>query len=967
MPSYTKRKRSETPASNRSRSITPAANWYKKKKAKKEKPQVHWNSSLRDTVVEDTPEPEEDDDASTILNEHEGERAALSTSSDDIEQDEGLEQVCVAMNSNSQRVGAAIYDPATSTVYLLEDSEDSAAFDLAIAVLEQTTPQTVLTSSKSDEKFQAAVEEHCKTNNITYNLRVSHEFGAARGADRLLSLPIFADSSLDHAPSSPTSSGSGLRDAYDFMRSRVGKGRDPERSAWESKLRLSNWGKADGNTYLCMGSAAALLDHLVRVRATAGDLEDAGVAGLDIVDIKSFTMDRYMHINADALSSLQVFSSQQHANSYSDRSKESLSLYGLLLPANTPLTPSLLRRVLLRPLTDPLTIRARHDAISLLLHPSAGATVSTFPARLKGLGGAGRAMKLLGLRGGRADGGPKEWGALVKFAYEGALLREGILDLAGIPRATEVEIVRKLLDSLQVAAFREMATLINETIDWDASELECRVVVRPRVDEALDNVRHIYHGLDSLMSRIALEISRHVPPEFASELNVCYYPQLGYLITIPLRPEWQGEEDFRGMEGWSFQFMTEEKVYFKSQEMKDMDQQIGDVYTSMMDREIEIIHGLRERVMVFSDQIHVALMHCVELDCLLCFAKAAQMYDWNRPTIVEDNVIQIKNGRHPVQELCVESFVPNDCNMVAGSAATAVAEIDVADPPRNIMILTGANGCGKSVYLKQSACPSHASVSFVPAEKATIGIVDKIFTRCQTRESVSKMQSAFMIDLAQVSLAIRNCTARSLLILDEFGKGTRSSGLLDTSASLTSGSNGAGIFCGTIDHLLKLGPSGPKVLAATHFHEIFTPEGLSPNLPINFSHMQILFTSPSGSIIDTEKSDDYAEALDETITYLFRVAPGLALTSHAARCALLHGIPRRLVERAEHVTRLVAQDDIGQILNEALSEKERLELEAAEDVMKRFLTWDLGKWNTEGDLPDLRSELQDILDMPVST
>ncbi|KZT60301.1 hypothetical protein CALCODRAFT_492631 [Calocera cornea HHB12733] len=953
MPNYSKRKRSETPASNRSRSITPAANWYKKsKKTNDSKPQVHWGSSLRESVVEDTPEPELDDDASTIQNELEGGRMAMSISSDDIERDDGLDQVCVAMNSNSQRLGAAIYDPATSTLYLLEDTEDSAAFDLAVAVLEQTTPQTVLTSSKSDERFQAAVEEHCITNNITYNLRMSHEFTPARGADRLLSLPLFSDSSSDYAPSSPTSNGSGLRDAYNFMRSRVGKGKDPERATWEGKLRLSNWGKADGNSYLCMGSAAALLDHLVRMRASVGELEDAGVASLDIVDLKSFTMDRYMHINADALSSLQVFSSQQHANSFSDRSKESLSLYGLLLPANTPLTPPLLRRALLRPLTDPHAIRARHDAISLFLHPQAGATVSTFPARLKGLGGAGRAMKLLGLRGGRADGGPKEWGALVKFAYEGSLLREGILDLAGISGAKEVEIVRKLLASLEVASFRDMATLVNETIDWDASELECRVAVRPRVDEALDNVRHIYHGLDSLMSRVALELSRHIPPQFASELNVCYYPQLGYLITIPLRPEWQGEEDFQCMEGWSFQFMTEEKVYFKSQEMKDMDQQIGDVYTSMMDREIEIIQDLRERVMEFSDQIYAALMHCVELDCLLCFARASKMYDWHRPVIVEENVIHIRNGRHPVQELCVESFVPNDCRMAAGDAAIAESDSDGAESSRNIMILTGANGCGKSVYLKQTALiVLMAQIGcFVPAEQATIGIVDKIFTRCQTRESVSKMQSAFMIDLAQVSLALRNCTARSLLILDEFGKGTRSS-------------DGAGLFCGTIDHLLKLGHSGPKVLAATHFHEIFTPDGLSPNSPINFAHMQIMFTSPTGSIIDTEHSDDYADQLNEHITYLFRVAPGLALTSHAARCALLQGIPRRVVERAEHVTRLVAQDDIDQILNEALSEHERVDLESAQDVMKRFVAWDLGKWNTEDDLPDLKTELRGILGM----
>ncbi|EJU03123.1 hypothetical protein DACRYDRAFT_50578, partial [Dacryopinax primogenitus] len=864
-------------------------------------------------------------------------------------------QVCIAVNASSHKLGAAVYDPATGVLSLLEDTEDSASFDLAISLFEQTAPHTVITSSKSDEKFQTIVEEHCKSNHITYNLRISREFAPARGAERLLSLSIFADSSTEYAPSTTTSSTSGLKDAYDFMRSRVGKGRDPERNSWEGKLRLGNWGKSDGTAYLCMGSAAALLDHLVRLRATEGDLENEGVTALDITDIRSFTMERYMHINADALSSLQVFSSQQHANSYSDRSKESLSLYGLLLAAHTPLTAPLLRRVLLRPLTEPDVIRGRHDAISLFLHPSAESTVSSFPTRLKGLGGAGRAMKLLGLRGGRAEGGPKEWGALVKFAYEGAMLRESVLDLVSIPGAKDVEIVRKLLGSLEVAAFREMATLINETIDWDASELECRVVVRPRVDEALDNVRHIYHGLDSLMSRIALEISRHVPPQFASELNVCYYPQLGYLITIPLRDEWQGEADFQAMPGWAVQFTTEEKVYFKSQEMKDMDQQIGDVYTSMMDREIEIIHSLRERVMAFGDQIHVALMDCVELDCLLCFANAARLYDWHRPTIVEENIIHLENARHPLQELCVESFVPNGCHLVGGVPTPSSTDVATNnDSERNIMILTGANGCGKSDRLVCGIVFTFDVISpfgsFVPADKAIIGIVDKIFTRCQTKESVSKMQSAFMIDLSQVSLALRNCTARSLLILDEFGK------------------DGAGLFCGTIDHLLKLGPSGPKVLAATHFHEIFNRHGLSEDLPINYAHMQIMFSSSSGTIIDTGRSDDSAENnLDEHITYLYRVAPGLAETSHAARCAMLQGVPRRVIERAEYVTRLISQDDIDQLLNEDLTDAERLELEAAEDVMKRFVAWDLEKWNTDEDLPDLREELKMVLNIRESS
>jgi DNA mismatch repair protein MSH5 len=124
-----------------------------------------------------------------------------------------------------------------------------------------------------------------------------------------------------------------------------------------------------------------------------------------------------------------------------------------------------------------------------------------------------------------------------------------------------------------------------------------------------------------------------------------------------------------------------------------------------------------------------------------------------------------------------------------------------------MLIMTGPNYSGKSVYLKQVAVivyMAHVG-SFVPAESARIGITDKILSRVATRESVSRIQSAFMIDLQQVSLALSLATQRSLLIIDEFGKGTDSS-------------DGAGLACAVFKHLLSLGTERPKVLGATHFH-----------------------------------------------------------------------------------------------------------------------------------------------------
>lgn len=124
-----------------------------------------------------------------------------------------------------------------------------------------------------------------------------------------------------------------------------------------------------------------------------------------------------------------------------------------------------------------------------------------------------------------------------------------------------------------------------------------------------------------------------------------------------------------------------------------------------------------------------------------------------------------------------------------------------------MLVLTGPNYSGKSVYLKQVALiifMAHVG-SFVPAKSAKIGLTDKILSRVTTRQTVSRAQSAFMIDLQQVSLALNSATRRSLLIIDEFGKGTDAS-------------DGAGLACAVMEHLLSLGIERPKVIGATHFH-----------------------------------------------------------------------------------------------------------------------------------------------------
>lgn len=242
------------------------------------------------------------------------------------------------------------------------------------------------------------------------------------------------------------------------------------------------------------------------------------------------------------------------------------------------------------------------------------------------------------------------------------------------------------------------------------------------------------------------------------------------------------------------------------------------------------------------------------------------------------NVLRIEGGRHPLQELTVPAYIANDCFLAGGpgdnnnddstSQAESIAE-SIETP--SVLIMTGPNYSGKSVYLKQNALIVYMAHigSFVPAEKAIIGLTDKILTRIATRESVSRNQSAFMIDLQQVALSVALSTRRTLIVIDEFGKGTNAS-------------DGAGLCCGVFEYFLSLGVNRPKVLGATHFHEIFENGYLQERPELTFGHMEVR--------VDTE-----AEQVEDQITYLYNFVPGRSRSSFGTCCASMNGIDPAIV------------------------------------------------------------------------
>ncbi|KAL1722791.1 DNA mismatch repair protein MutS [Schizophyllum commune] len=882
------------------------------------------------------------------------------------------DKICLTAWCQHGRMACAYYDPVKCIVYVLEDTQETPHLDLT----QTSQPDIILTSSRGDDDFIDKLRDHAEASGGHFQIRPHKEFNTAKGRDRLFSLPLLSELPAQYdqdAPSSDSGSGgSGLRNAYDFMRSRRnadGNGGDPTLKRWNASIRLANFASVDSSP-LCIACVGALLDHMVRERAV-NDLEEEGISGLAIRDIESIALNKMMHINADALYSLGIFEDESHASIHSDKTKEGLSLFGIINTTKTTLGRQLLKTWFLRPSLSIPIITARHDAIDCFLSPDNNSPVRSMHGHLKGIKNVPRILATI------KSGGATlvEWQGLVKFTFHATMIREALTELHG---AGHIEVVKKLFGVLDAAAFHEVGCKVNDIIEWDESTEAGRVCVRMGIDEELDNRKHVYNGIDSVLSNIAEQMSQTVPAEYAESLNVVYFPQLGFLVYVPMLEEWKDEQGIQVMDGWTFQFSSEY-----------MDVHIGDLHSLIVDREIEIVQGLLTEILVYYEDMTESCDVCAELDCLLSLADACRAFNYRRPIMVDENVIIINGGRHPLQEQVVDTFVANDTRLAGGLGAHVQMDSDDGNEETDgergktefmkpVALCTGANACGKSVYLKQTAL-----IHFVPADSATLGLVDKIFTRISTRDSVSKVQSAFMIDLNQVSLALRNSTARSLVLLDEFGKGTIST-------------DGAGLFCGVLKHLLDRGPDCPKVMAATHFHDVFREDLLDPeSVPIAFLHMQVMFekedvtfggrqtsfrrpdtaanrpdtavsryeTPFNGRDTPTSRADSRlttplpsAPARGEKITYLYRVAEGLSLNSHAAQCAEIFGLPAEICARAQYVRygtvdltwrfffllRLISTHELGQLLDEEMSEKERDELEEAEAVCRRFLAWNLG-------------------------
>ena len=605
---------------------------------------------------------------------------------------------------------------------------------------------------------------------------------------------------------------------------------------------------------LAIRAAGAILHYI-------GETQKSALAQLN--GLRAYSVDSFMALDEGTERNLELFQG--------GRGGLNGSLLSVIDLTKTAMGGRMLRRYLGQPLLEVKELMKRQAAIEWF----AGNVVSRGEI-ISLLGGVSDLERLINrVRGDIAN--PRELVALRRSLERVARLRENIADESA---------VKWLKDSLKVPE-AVINLIISSIEEQPAAALAGGGVVKAGFSPELDKLRDISGNARQYLANLALKEREKTG---IKSLKVGFNNVFGYYIEVSKANLSQVPAAYIRK-----QTLVNGERFF-TPELKEYESLILNAKERILELEIDIFHRLCRQVAGESEGVLALAQVVANLDVFSALAEVAVRYGYVRPVLNNGNEIIIKEGRHPVVErsLSGNSFVANDTYLSNDST--------------QIVVLTGPNMSGKSTYLKQVALITLLAQtgSFVPAKEVTIGLVDRIFTRIGAREDLASGQSTFMVEMVETANILNNATAKSLIILDEIGRGT-------------STYDGISIARAVTEYIHN--KIGAKTIFATHYHEMVE---LAEYLP-RVRNFNVAVAEEKGDVI-----------------FLREVRPGGVDRSYGIHVAKLAGLPRPVVHRAQEVLDEFEGDGRIPRVTKRVSEKkiapEQLSLLAAKSPVEEALS-----------------------------
>ncbi len=513
----------------------------------------------------------------------------------------------------------------------------------------------------------------------------------------------------------------------------------------------------------------------------------------------------------------------------------------------------LLAQRLTGPLTDPERISRRLDALDWFLHNREA--LSQTRAALAAAPDLARALTRIVMR--RA--GPRDLAAVRDALSAAAHLAACLQSFPGIPAETAaaLDLMRAPYDWL-----REMETALEDQLPAHKRD---GGFVRQGYDPALDEARALR---DESRRVVAAMQARYAEETGIRALKIRHNNVLGYFVEVPA----QHAEKLAlasGRAAFIHRQTLAGQVRFATTELAELESKIASAAERALALELEIFDRFAARIAGAAAAIREAAGALAALDVTAALATLAVQRGYVRPEIDDSVDFRIEAGRHPVVEQALQTergpFVANDCDLSPARGSVA----------GGIWLLTGPNMAGKSTFLRQNALIAVLAQmgSFVPATSARIGVVDRLFSRVGAADDLARGRSTFMVEMVETAAILNQAGPRSLVILDEIGRGTATF-------------DGLSIAWATIEHLHDVNRC--RALFATHFHEL---TALAQKLP-RLHNATVRVKEWQGDVV-----------------FLHEVAPGAADRSYGIQVAKLAGLPAGVVERAKLVLAQLEADD----------------------------------------------------------